>query len=216
MAIQDLNEDELKRMYGPSKAHTPADAAGLLEGYPGFWWIAGGWAIEAFTGVRRPHGDLDLSVPRSELSMLRRHLAGRLDVWIANVGSLRPLLPDEDPDGLPERVLPEECENLWLRTSGADPWSYDVILMAVDQETWEYKRDRRIRLPLTDIVWARDGINYLRPEIQLLHKARRLRTKDQLDFDTTLPYLDDERRDWLRSALRQTEPDDHPWLAALN
>ncbi|WP_161606038.1 hypothetical protein [Microlunatus speluncae] len=214
MAINDLSEQELKRLYGHSAGLTPTEAARLFDGYPGRWWIAGGWAIEAFTGVQRPHGDLDPSVPRHELALLRRHLAGRFDVWIADRGSLLPLLPDEDPDGPPEKLLPEECENLWLRPGGDEPWAYDIILMTVDQQTWSYKRDQRIRLPLADILWRQDGVNYLRPEIQLLHKARGLRPKDQFDFEAVLPRLEPERRDWLRAALELAHPG-HPWLTEL-
>lgn len=214
MPINDLTEDDLKRLYGHSAKRTPADAAEFFADYPGTWWIAGGWAIEAFSGVQRPHGDLDPSIPRTEVPLLRRHVAGRLDLWIADRGSLLPLLPDDDPDAPPEKLLPEECENLWLRPSGVEPWEYDVILMTVDQETWVFKRDGRIRLPLADILWSRDGVNYLRPEIQLLHKAARPRPKDQADFEATLPRLEPERRDWLRAALELVHPR-HNWLAAL-
>ncbi len=101
MPAQDLSHDEIERLYGAWVPRTPADAAALFAGYPGRWWVAGGWAIEAFTGVRRDHGDLDPSIPRSELSLLRRHLAGRLDLWAADQGTLRPLLPEDVGDDLP-------------------------------------------------------------------------------------------------------------------
>ena len=106
MPISELSDDELSRLYGPWAERTPADAARLVAGYPGPWWIAGGWAIEAFTGAGRHHGDLDLEVMRSDLPLLRRHLAGRLDVWTAVDGALRPLLPSDDPDGAARAVLP--------------------------------------------------------------------------------------------------------------
>ncbi len=47
-------------------------------------------------------------------------------------------------------------------------------------------------------LWPCDGIEYLRPEIQLLHKANGLRPKDQEDFEVCLPLLDDTARRWLR------------------
>jgi hypothetical protein len=62
-----------------------------------------------------------------------------------------------------------------------------------------------------EILWNTDGINYLRPEIQLLHKAPGLRPKDQEDFKTSLPLLDNAARTWLLSALELAHPD-HPWL----
>ena len=160
-----LDHDEIVRLYGPWLRRTPSDAAQLFAGYNGCWWIAGGWAIEAFTGDPRQHGDLDPSIPRSDLAMLRRYLFGRLDVWAADSGTLRPLVSEL------ERGISESCGNIWLRRSGADPWEYDVILMAGTSTTWTYKRDARISRPVAQILWTRDGINYLRPEVQLLHNA---------------------------------------------
>ncbi|WP_245633133.1 hypothetical protein [Luteipulveratus mongoliensis] len=46
----DISDDESERVYGPSLGREPADAATLFADYAGTWWIAGGWAIEAFTG----------------------------------------------------------------------------------------------------------------------------------------------------------------------
>jgi hypothetical protein len=152
------------KQYGPWRAQTPRNAAELLGAYGGRWWIAGGWAIEAFTGVPRQHGDLDLSIPRSDVAALHEYVAGFLDVWQADKGDLRPLVHPTDP-------LSATCGNLWLRPGGAEPWEYDVVLMHITGATWTYKRDARISLPLEEILWAREGISYLRPEVQLLHKA---------------------------------------------
>ena len=201
------DHDEIVRLYGPWLGRTPQDVAALLEGYDGPWWIAGGWAIEAFTGVAREHGDVDPSIPRSDVDRLRRHLDGRLDVWQADEGRLRPLLGEKDR-------ISATCENLWLRRSGADPWEYDVILMDTTPTTWTFKRDARTTLPLAEILWERDGITYLRPEVQLLHKARALRPQDQTDFDACAPLLDASARGWLADALRLAHPG-HPWLHSL-
>jgi hypothetical protein len=63
-------------------------------------------------------------------------------------------------------------------------------------------------------LWHDGDIAYLQPEIQLLYKAPGLRDKDQADFETTLPHLDESRRAWLRDALAKTLRD-HPWIDAL-
>ena len=201
------DHDEIVRLYGPGERRTPQDAAALLADYDRPWWIAGGWAIEAFTGVSRAHGDVDPSIPRSDVDALRRHLAGRLDAWEADEGRLRPLVGEGEP-------ISPTCENLWLRRSGADPWEYDVILMSTTPTTWTFKRDARITLPLPEILWERDGISYLRPEVQLLRKARALRSQDQADFDACAPLLESSARTWLADAVRLTHPD-HPWLHDL-
>lgn len=206
-----MDHDEVVRLYGPWRVRTPYDVADLLRGYPGRWWIAGGWAIEAFTGVARPHGDIDPSIPRADVGLLREHLAGTLDVWAADGGTLRPLTGAEDEPS-------PTCGNLWLRAGGASPWEYDVLLMDTTADgtgtRWTFKRDQRIGRPLDHVLWQRDGIDYLCPEVQLLHKARGLRPQDQADFDACLPRLDDAARAWLRDAVALAHPG-HPWLDRL-
>ncbi len=214
MPVSELGSAELERLYGPWAGRTPADAARLLAGHPGPWWVAGGWAVQAFTGVERPHADLDLEVPRVDLPLLRRHLAGRLDVWAAFDGALRPLLPEDDPTGSADAVLPPGCGQVWLRPGGAAPWEYDVLLMPGDRSTWTFKRDRRLRRPLDEVVWSQDGVPYLRPEVQLLLKARGLRPQDQHDFELAAPLLDGPSRRWLRESLALVHPG-HRWLTDL-
>jgi hypothetical protein len=203
--VQD--HDETVRLYGPWRSRTPKDIAQVFDGYQGPWWIAGGWAIEAFTHVPRPHGDVDASIPRADVPALREHLRGRLDVWQADDGVMRPMVSEAD-------LLTATCENLWLRPSGADPWEFEVILMHTSGDDWTYKRDDRISLPIDDILWEREGIRYLRPEIQLLHKAPRLRHKDQADFDACVDLLELQARSWLHMALSTAHPG-HPWLPRL-
>ncbi|TGD84701.1 hypothetical protein BayCH28_25265 [Mycolicibacterium sp. CH28] len=201
-----LDHAEVVRLYGPWKVRTPREAVDFLSGYSGRWWVAGGWAIDAFTGTARAHGDLDIGIPRSEADSFIEFAGTTLDVWAA-AGSLTPLSIDGSS-------IPEDCGNLWLRHSGADPWEYDVLLDDVREQTWVYKRSSHITRPLSDCLWSRDGITYLRPEIQLLLKAMHSRPKDTLDFERCLPSLDDESRTWLTRSLRHENPQ-HPWVGTL-
>lgn len=52
--------------------------------------------------------------------------------------------------------------------------------------------------------------------IQLLHKALRVRPKDQADFAACLPLLEEQRRRWLADALVQTLGAEHRWVSLLN
>ena len=210
-----MTDDEFSRWYGSWAPRTPRDAAELFADYPGTWWVAGGWALQAFTGVERPHEDIDPSVLRDDLPALRRHLGPRLHAWTASSGALRPLRPDDDPDGTADDVLLPGGGQVWTRRDAAGPWEYDILLSPGTSQTWVYKRDPGITMPMGAALWsAPDGVRYLQPEIQLLYKARGLRPKDQRDLDATLPALDAARRSWLADALSRTEPG-HPWLAAL-
>jgi len=216
MVIDDLPECELDRLYGAWTPRTPRDVATLFEGYPGAWWIAGGWAIEAFTGTHREHRDIDPSVLRDELPLLRQHLAGRFDLWSASSGALRPVDPDERPDAPADDVLLPGSGQVWLRKSASDAWEYDVLLSAGSVDEWIYRREPSLRLPLNQALWEQDGVRYLQPEIQLLYKAKARRLKDDADFRAALPLLDARRRAWLREALVATLPStDHPWIDVL-
>lgn len=214
MGLNELDEATFAALYGSWANRTPNDVATLLSGYPGIWWIAGGWALEAFTGITRRHDDIDPCVLRCDLPSLRKHLVSWLHLWTATRGALAPLLPDDDPDGSAEQVLPEGCGQLWARRSARDPWEYDVLLAPGSPDEWVYKRDPSIRMPMTRALWQDGAIAYLQPEIQLLYKAPGLRNKDRADFAATLPHLDQDRRSWLRDALLKTTPD-HPWIDAL-
>ncbi|GAB3599875.1 hypothetical protein GCM10027408_23400 [Microbacterium tumbae] len=202
-----MEHAELVRLYGPWRPRSPRDVAAFFRGYPGPWWIAGGWAIEAFTGIHRPHGDIDPSIPRADVALLQAQTMGLFDVWAADKGTLTPLIGSRAQQ-------PSTCSNLWLRRDGAAPWEYDVILMDIVDDVWTYKRDSRIALPVDEILWDHEGLRWLRPEVQLLHKAPGLRPQDRQDFDSAAPLLDTVAREWLREAMELAHPG-HPWIAAL-
>jgi hypothetical protein len=87
-----------------------------------------------------------------------------------------------------------------------EPWEGD---------TWVFRRDPRIRLPRDRVIaCTSDGIPYARPEIALLYKAKSARPKDDADFASALPLLDDERRQWLAASIALVHPDHH-WLQSL-
>lgn len=212
--MDELTDEEFTRLYGAWAEHTPKDVAEAFAGYGGIWWVAGGWAIEAFTGVSRPHDDIDVSALVNELPLLRRFLAGRLDAWIPTGGVLAPLVPGDRPDSDASGVLPEGCAQLWTRADAASVWEFDILLSPGDERTWVYKRDPSVRMPMDDALWERDGVRYLRPEIQLLYKAKGNRVKDRADLESVLPRLEDSRRSWMVDALHRTDPQ-HPWLTFL-
>jgi Aminoglycoside-2''-adenylyltransferase len=204
------SEDQLQfqRLYGPWQAWSPAEAAEVLDPLGVTWWVAGGHAIEAYTGARRAHEDLDVSIFRLDLEKLRTAIAGRYHVWAAGPHGLCPL---DDK----RNTMPDEAEQVWLRAHSLAPWRVDVLLNPDRDGAWVFKREPEFIAPLESVTLQRDGIRYLRPEIALAFKAKLRRPKDEADFAATVSLLDDADASWLAEFLDRQHPD-HPWRARLS
>jgi hypothetical protein len=203
----DEDDRQFYRWYGPWDPLTPPQVADLFAGIAVRWWIVGGWAVDAFTGRSRDHEDIDIGFFKADLPAILDQLSPDLCVWSNASGTLRPLKEPGD--------LLDDCRQLWVRRDGGSPWLADLALTPHDGDTWISPRDETIRLPIEDVVYtARDGIDYLRPEIVLAFKARRVVRSDDADFDAVVPLLDAGRRDWLRSAIERVDPN-HAWLDRL-
>jgi hypothetical protein len=179
----------------------------ILTGLGVRWWICGGYAIEAFVGRPfREHEDFDFGVVRADQLAVQRHLAD-WDLQAADPpGTLRPWLTDE--------LLGEGITTAWARREPGEPWKFQVMFDETEGDEWVYRRDARVRRSLDSLVWERDGLPYLAPEVQLLYKSKGLRDKDIEDFEATLPLLSGEQRAWLLDALGVAHPG-HAWTGRL-
>lgn len=204
-----LTESRLRfqRLYGPWDAFDPPGARAAFEECGFAWWVAGGWAIEAFTGVPREHEDIDIAMFAKDLPLLREHVAGRLHVWAAGPTGLCPL----DDSNM---TMPESSSQVWLRAHALAPWRADVLLSPDRDGAWLSKRDPQHWAPLDQVTWTADGVRYLNPEIVLAFKAKLARPKDEVDLSATLPLLGDERRTWLADYIHRLHPG-HAWSARL-
>ena len=192
---RDLSDDEraFQRLYGPWEAFDPEQARTLFEPLGVPWWVAGGWAIEAFTGIAREHEDIDVSMFRRDLGVLRSAVAGRFHVWAAGSGQLFPIV---DTDA----VMPRSADGVWLRAHALAPWRVDVVLNPDDDGRWVSRRDPTYVVDLDVVTWELDGMRYLRPEVVIAFKAKLMRPKDEADLAATLPLLDAGARAWLRTS----------------
>lgn len=173
------------------------------------WWLAGGWAVDAFLGrTTRVHEDTDVLVLRRDLPAFRSALAS-WDVQAADPpGTLRPWPVDE--------VLPLHVHDLWCRPAPEAAWALQLMVDDTDGEDWVYRRDPRLRRPVSSLAGpASDSARLvLAPEVQLLQKSRGRRPKDEADFAAAAPLLSPEARSWLRDALDLVSPG-HPWAALV-
>jgi len=203
-----VDDVDWERLYGPWQPFTPAEVKALLEGFPRPWWLIGGHAIEAFTGVRRPHEDVDLSIFGRDVPFLRRQVEGRYHLWSNHGGTLRPI-----NDRFPEPL--DYLSQIWIREHALAPWVIDLPMSPDVQGRWLSKRDPLHVADLEQVTWVHsDGIRYLNPEVVLLFKAQAHRAKDERDLDVTWPLLTPAKQDWLRESVRRLYPG-HPWTSRL-
>ena len=185
----------------------PPEAEVTLSGADFPWWIAGGYALEAFVGRRwRDHPDLDIGVFRRDQLKLQAALSG----WELHAadppGTLRVWLPGE--------VLPAGVHDIWAREGPTGPWRFQLMIDEHDDDEWIYRRDSRIQRSFESLTWNLFGVEYLAPEVQLLFKSKGSRAKDEEDFRQVAPLLTPMQRHWLLDALRLTSAG-HPWIATL-
>jgi hypothetical protein len=203
---QVLDDEEFERLYGPWDAFDPAGVQELLAGFAGPWWVVGGWAIEAFSGVRRRHEDIDVVIFRRDLPLLLDLVRGRYDVWSAGAGMLRPI-NEEWPDPHPE------AGQVWLREHAQAPWVLDCLINEDRDGLWVSRREDAVA-PLEEITWVReDGIRFQVPEVVLHHKALQDQPKDRADRDAAWPLMSEDQRAWLREGVLRVYGAEHPWLA---
>ena len=183
---------------GPWEPFAVETVQRLLAGAGVTWWLSGGEALDVFVGRHtRAHADIDISLVRSDLGAFRRHVEARLELQIAHDGWLRELRDDR---------LADDVHGLWARDPGGGPWRLQVNLEPVEDGEWVYRRDPRVRLPLSRVIRHRGGLPFVSPEVQLLWKAKDTRPQDELDFETVVPLLATRERRWLAGAIARSHP----------
>ncbi|MFJ9720839.1 nucleotidyltransferase domain-containing protein [Streptomyces sp. NPDC101213] len=188
----------------------PEDVAAVFAEADFPWWIAGGYAIELAVGRElRAHGDLDVLVLRRDQARVRDFLAG-WDLYVADPpgrGELRPWCSGE--------VLRPPLHDIWCRRTLEAPWSVQLMLDEAEGTQWVSRRAPEVRLPVDRLGRTSEtGIPYLAPVVQLFHKAKATREKDETDFEAALPLLDAAACVWLANAINVIAPG-HPWLRRL-
>jgi hypothetical protein len=199
-----MDDETFERWYGPWAPLSIVAITALLRDFAGAWWIVGGHAIEAFTGVERAHEDIDVALFRRDVPALRSVLVQHYQTWSVGSGLLRPL-NDDHPEMHPE------AGQVWIREHALAPWVADFIVMDERDGGWVWKHDPTIAMSLQDSTWLNaDGVRFARAEIVLAHKARTLQPKDDGDFAVSWPLLDEQARCWLRETVERMYPR-HPW-----
>lgn len=175
--------------------------ASLMKDFNKPWGIAGGWAIDLFIGsITRKHEDIEIAIFREDQCCIQKYLAG-WNFKKVKQGKI-------EPWGNGERLELPVHETYAER----DDQKIEILLNELDGEDWVFRRDNRIRRPVTQIFMkSPENIPYLSPEIVLLYKSKNPRSKDEIDFHNTIELLDSDRKQWLKDTLK-TIYEEHPWI----
>jgi hypothetical protein len=190
----------------------PEQLAELFDELRARWWLSGGWSLDLLVGREtRRHADIDVTILRPEIDLVRAHLSS-WELHIADPpgsGRLRPWDVGSE--------LAPELHDVWCRPGAQEPWRVQLMVNDVEAGEWVYRRDRRIRRPLETLAGRAStrAMAVLVPDVQLLYKSTHLRDKDHADFARVLPLLDGDERRWLQAALCLTAPG-HPWIGPLS
>ena len=195
----------------PYNRWTPLSVSQVTELFceaPFSWGLAGGHAVEAFVGESfREHGDIDVIIFRDQQLELQDWLSDWHLFAADPPGTLRPWKKSE--------YLLQGIHDIWGHING-QTWQLQIMLTEVENGRWISRRSKLIGGQRTDFIVEYNGIPCIRIEVQLLYKAHpSRRQKDDLDFDTCLPIMSVESKQWLATGLEVLYPEGHPWKELL-
>jgi len=187
------------------------ETVALMSGLSVPWWIAGGWAIDLFLGRQtRMHEDIDILIRRDDQLEVQKYLRDRnWDLHKTKQPGLKPWPVGE--------FQMQPVNDIWCRRTPTSPWAFQIMLLDTEGDRWVFRRDPSIQGPLEELgLRTSTGIPFMRPEIQLLYKAKpQTLDKDQSDFDFAVPCMTREARTWLLHHLEKRYPEGHDWISVL-
>jgi hypothetical protein len=180
----------------------------LLNPLSNNFWIAGGLAIDLFLGKEtRLHSDIDVAINRNAQILFQKKLLN-WDLQACDPpgsGKLRSWKKDE--------ILPSNIHNIWCRKNENAPWSLELLLCDFEADEWVYRRNKKIRGPISEFGWKHEvGFQVISPEIQLLYKSKNPRPKDFDDFKNCYRKLNQNKLAWLKEMITYESGSNHPWL----
>jgi GrpB-like predicted nucleotidyltransferase (UPF0157 family) len=177
------------------------------------WCFSSGWALDLYLNkVTRFHDDVDVCIWRSDQQAFLKQLqAWGWKLHVPVEGKYRPW---KDGEYLELPIL-----QVHARRDDMPFELLDILFMESEGSHWVYRRESKITMPKERIMVKARDLLVLNPAITLLFKSRTSgkdpREKDQKDFETMLPALIHDQKDWLDKAFEIWLPE-HPWREVLN
>ena len=205
--------------------------------------VCGGFAIDLYLGRKiRRHTDFDINIfeeDRKEILnfMLTQGWEIYDHIW-DNEGTdyLIPIKSANEKRALTTEMVwtvkpgctllsikeKEDEEGIFVyKMTSRDITNADFIEICFNVKEYDYficNKEIKVTRSLDKAILYYDEIPYLSPEVTLYHKSDPVYMdwlKTIFDFYHTAHLLEDERRDWLISALKRTYPGGHEWIERL-
>ncbi len=188
----------------------PAEVAKIFADYPGWWAIAGGWAIDLFLGrVTREHADVEVAVLRYEQAKLQAFLKSWDIKKVAKPTNAMEPWKSGETLSLPVHEL---------HAKNTDGVELELLLNETDNDGfWVFRRNNAVRQHFLHLKGMNEiGIPFLTPEVALIYKATgpTISQKDTQDFQNAKGALLAYQRNWLRRSIEMCNPR-HEWLTGL-
>ncbi|WP_341976030.1 hypothetical protein [Microbacterium sp. LWO13-1.2] len=165
------------------------------------WWLSGGVALDRWLGRPiRERSNIDVSVVAGDLAQVVAELPSTLSAWVQPAGALGAMVPFVDA---PTDV---DLQPVLIRDDEKDAWVLQINVEDGTRDSWVYKRDPRLRLPWERAVIQIDRVPTGVPEVQLVWKALRPRSEDDVDRNAVIPYLSEEAINWYERAILSVHP----------
>jgi hypothetical protein len=163
-------------------------------GYP--WFIAGGWAIDLFLNREtREHEDIEIGIYRKNQMQLYRYFGRQRKFYIDNrnhIGKHERLVWNKEYLRLPIHEVYVEYEGLEI----------EVLLNEKDEDNLIYRLNEKIKLSEEKaILYNKEEIPYLSPEIVLLYKSNYMRDKDIADISNASIGMNESQKKWLIDSI---------------
>lgn len=182
--------------------------AEVMAPFEGDWFIAGGWAADAWLGRQtRKHGDMDVVIFKEDQRAIFEHLQGWTMVpHAANFSDTNEEMWDGREVDVPGHVhVPADplIENGVV--SSKDGFNIELTMNERDLGEWILTREPPVSIPMHMAVgrsvW---GVPVAVPEVLVYFKAKDMRRRDERDFRNLLPLLTYEARRWVYDADRKS------------
>ena len=193
--------------------------------------VCGGHAIDLFLGKKtRPHKDLDVVVFWEDRDKtIEFMLKNKWDVYepcgteylhkINNIISQKRLRSNiwcVKPDNRHYTFSEKDTDMYAVEFDDSEQTELDYIEFLFNTRNegyFFYSRNYDIKLELNTVIYKKDNIPYIAPELVLLYKSTAAEQVEyQLDFENTLSKMNEQQIKWLNDSLKIMYPKGHIWL----